>query len=130
MQHEKMHRDDEALERMNYLYQAAALYTSRSPNLTRFYLSTMRKIGNRLVLRCHAGVKKTICRTCHMLLVPGVSASVRGEGKDQSAVSVRCLECQRVQRFRHGNGLDERVTLYREGNPNPETSPSPSFLIA
>ncbi|XP_054900229.1 ribonuclease P protein subunit p21 [Poeciliopsis prolifica] len=91
-------RDKEAYDRMNYLYQAAHCVLSQNPNnveLARFYCSTQKTIARRLVLRQDPSVKRTMCKKCCSLLIPGVTATTRQRRKNKKNrfTVVRCLGC-------------------------------------
>ncbi|MEQ2186516.1 Ribonuclease P protein subunit p21 [Goodea atripinnis] len=73
-------KDKEAYQRLNYLYQAAHCVLSQSPDnveLARFYCFTQKTIARRLVLRQDPSVKRTLCKKCCSLLIPGVTATTR-----------------------------------------------------
>ncbi|MEE6470082.1 hypothetical protein FKM82_008852 [Ascaphus truei] len=77
-------KDKEAFQRLNFLYQAAHCVLAQNPEnvaLSRFYCHTQRMIGKRLVLRQDPSVKRTICKRCSSLLVPGITSTVRQKSK-------------------------------------------------
>ncbi|XP_026160566.1 ribonuclease P protein subunit p21 [Mastacembelus armatus] len=91
-------KDKEAYQRLNYLYQAAHCVLSQNPEnveLARFYCFTQKTIARRLVLRQDPSVKRTLCKKCSLLLIPGVSAAVRQQRKNRKTrfTVVRCLSC-------------------------------------
>ncbi|XP_025072801.1 ribonuclease P protein subunit p21 isoform X1 [Alligator sinensis] len=96
-------KDKEALQRLSFLYQAAHCVLARSPDgqeLARFYCHTQRSVSRRLVLRQDPSVKRTMCKACSSLLVPGVSATVRQRRcRRQRWTIVRCLTCGLTKRF-------------------------------
>ncbi|XP_075594571.1 ribonuclease P protein subunit p21 isoform X3 [Balearica regulorum gibbericeps] len=73
-------RDREALQRLNFLFQAAHWVLPHSPALARFYCSTQRGAARRLVLRMAPSVKRTVCRRCCSLLLPGAGGCLRLRG--------------------------------------------------
>lgn len=91
-------KDKEAYLRLNYLYQAAHCVLSQNPEnveLSRFYCFTQKTIARRLVLRQDPSVKRTICRKCCSLLLPGITATSRQrrtKRKNRFTV-IRCLNC-------------------------------------
>ncbi|XP_051929171.1 ribonuclease P protein subunit p21 [Hippocampus zosterae] len=92
-------KDKEAYLRLNYLYQAAHCVLNQTPNnveLARFYCFTQRTIARRLVLRQDPSVKRTICKKCYTLLVPGLTATARQRkrGKKRRITVLRCLSCK------------------------------------
>ncbi|KAM9385862.1 LOW QUALITY PROTEIN: ribonuclease P protein subunit p21 [Pholidichthys leucotaenia] len=78
-------KDKDAYQRLNYLYQAAHCVLAQNPEnveLARFYCFTQKSIAKRLVLRQDPSVKRTICKKCCSLLVPGVTATTRQRRKN------------------------------------------------
>ncbi|XP_036378265.1 ribonuclease P protein subunit p21 isoform X2 [Megalops cyprinoides] len=97
-------KDKEAFQRLNFLYQAAHCVLAQNPEnveLARFYSYTQRTISKRLVLRQDPSVKRTMCKKCYSLLVPGVTATVRQRKsrKRECRTLVRCLSCGQTRRF-------------------------------
>ncbi|XP_076582741.1 ribonuclease P protein subunit p21 [Chaetodon auriga] len=91
-------KDKEAYQRLNYLYQAAHCVLSENAEnveLARFYCFTQRTIARRLVLRQDPSVKRTLCKKCCSLLIPGVTATTRQRRKNSKTrfTVVRCLSC-------------------------------------
>ncbi|KAK2179318.1 hypothetical protein NP493_498g00010 [Ridgeia piscesae] len=92
----------EMFTRINFLYQAAHRVLLESPNntgLVRFYAYTLRSIAMKNVLRLDPTIKRTLCKKCSMLLIPGVTATVRHRGHKQRHTVVTCLECNVSKRF-------------------------------
>ncbi|XP_034277595.1 ribonuclease P protein subunit p21 isoform X2 [Pantherophis guttatus] len=98
-----MIKDKEAFQRLNFLYQAAHCVLAQNPNnqeLARFYCHTQNNISRRLVLRQDPSVKRTICKSCFSLLIPGVSSTVRQrKRRHQRWTVVQCLNCGLSKRF-------------------------------
>ncbi|XP_069507607.1 ribonuclease P protein subunit p21 [Ambystoma mexicanum] len=98
-------KDKEAFQRLNFLYQAAHCVLSQNPEnieLARFYCHTERTISKRLVLRRDPSVKRTICKRCHSLLLPGITATVRQRRRRNHRprrTVVRCISCGLVKGF-------------------------------
>uniref|UniRef100_A0A8C0IK75 Ribonuclease P/MRP subunit p21 n=1 Tax=Chelonoidis abingdonii TaxID=106734 RepID=A0A8C0IK75_CHEAB len=123
-------KDKEAFQRLSFLYQvrvgppsgamwgcsphsaslfplptlqAAHCVLAQNPEnqeLARFYCHMQRSISRRLVLRQDPSVKRTICKFCSSLLVPGISSTVRQRrcsGRRWSVI--RCLCCGQTKRF-------------------------------
>uniref|UniRef100_A0A673I0Y9 Ribonuclease P 21 subunit n=2 Tax=Cyprininae TaxID=2743694 RepID=A0A673I0Y9_9TELE len=92
-------KDKEAYQRLNFLYQAAHCVLAQNPEnteLARFYCLTQKTISKRLVLRQDPSVKRTICKKCCTLLIPGVTSTVRQKSK---STIVRCLSCGLTKQF-------------------------------
>ncbi|XP_015976173.1 ribonuclease P protein subunit p21 [Rousettus aegyptiacus] len=96
-------KDREAFQRLSFLYQAAHCVLAQDPEnqaLARFYCHTERTIAKRLVLRRDPSVKRTLCRGCSSLLIPGLTCTQRQRRcKGQRWTVQTCLTCQRSQRF-------------------------------
>ncbi|XP_043856685.1 ribonuclease P protein subunit p21 [Dromiciops gliroides] len=96
-------KDKEAFQRLSYLYQAAHCILAQNPDnqaLARFYCHTERTIGKRLVLRQDPSVKRTLCRGCSSLLIPGVTCTQRQRRRLGQRWTVQtCLTCHRSRRF-------------------------------
>ncbi|KAM6396219.1 ribonuclease P protein subunit p21 [Rhynochetos jubatus] len=95
-------RDREALQRLSFLYQAAHWVLPHSPALARFYCSTQRGAARRLVLRLAPSVKRTVCRRCCSLLLPGAGGCLRLRGGGQPRLVLRCRSCGRPRRYLWG----------------------------
>lgn len=73
-------KDRDCLIRVNYLLQAAYQVISSQPNnteLVRYYTKCIIEIQMRKRLNMSDDIKRSICKSCYMLLVPGVSCRVR-----------------------------------------------------
>jgi len=113
----KVKKAPEAMARMSYLYQAANLIKKSGPKnntsdlsaaksaFARRVLSTnlthlMVRIGRKSVTRGSPEVKRSICKGCHTVLVPGDTAKVdvrsRRGGKK---AEIRCEHCGTVKAF-------------------------------
>nr|XP_021408203.1 ribonuclease P protein subunit p21 isoform X2 [Lonchura striata domestica] len=92
-------RDREALQRLNFLFQAAHWAQPRSPGLARFLLRTQRAAARRLVLRMAPAVKRRLCRRCCSLLLPGEGSGARLRGRGQPRLVLRCFTCGRGRRL-------------------------------
>ncbi|KAK1327563.1 hypothetical protein QTO34_013065 [Cnephaeus nilssonii] len=96
-------KDREAFQRLSFLYQAAHCVLAQDPEnqaLARFYCHTERTVARRLVLRRDPSVKRTLCRGCSSLLIPGLTCTQRQRRcKGQRWTVQTCLTCQRSQRF-------------------------------
>ncbi|XP_039575500.1 ribonuclease P protein subunit p21 [Passer montanus] len=92
-------KDREALQRLNFLFQAAHWCLPLCPGLSRFLLRTQRAAARRLVLRMAPSVKRRLCRGCCSLQAPGEGSSARLRGRGQPRLVLRCLRCGRGRRF-------------------------------
>ncbi|XP_025103153.1 ribonuclease P protein subunit p21-like [Pomacea canaliculata] len=92
----------EVFQRINFLYQAAhfaLVQTPSQPQLCCFYINTLRTVAEKHVIRLHPEMKRTICKKCCILLLPGITATVRSKKKGEKCTLVSCLECGNVKRF-------------------------------
>uniref|UniRef100_A0A8C6EX96 Ribonuclease P/MRP subunit p21 n=2 Tax=Marmota TaxID=9992 RepID=A0A8C6EX96_MARMA len=96
-------KDREAFQRLSFLYQAAHCVLAQDPEnqaLARFYCHTEKTIAKRLVLRQDPSVKRTLCRGCSSLLIPGLTSTQRQRRRRGQRWTIQtCLTCQRSQRF-------------------------------
>ncbi|KAM6993419.1 ribonuclease P protein subunit p21 [Passerculus sandwichensis] len=92
-------KDREALQRLNFLFQAAHWALPVAPGLSRFLLRTQRAAARRLVLRMSPSVKRRLCRRCCSLQAPGAGSGVRIRGRGQPRLIQRCLSCGLGRRF-------------------------------
>lgn len=97
-------KDKEAYQRLNYLYQAAHCVLSQNPEnveLARFYCFTQKTIAKRLVLRQDPSVKRTLCKKCCSLLVPGITCTTR-QRRNRRRIRrtvIKCLSCGETKSF-------------------------------
>ncbi|XP_053369071.1 ribonuclease P protein subunit p21 [Clarias gariepinus] len=129
-------KDKEAFQRLNFLYQAAHCVLAQNPEnteLARFYCFTQKTIAKRLVLRQDPSVKRTMCKRCCALLIPGVTATFRQRkgSRKQRATVIRCLSCGQTKKFpnnpKHQLWVDQPEAQL-ESQLQPEASPSPKVL--
>lgn len=89
-------------QRLNYLYQAAHTVLTISPDnweLSQHYSSTLMVLAKRNVLRLHPQVKRTLCKICNMILIPGVTAKTRTGMKGEKHIVIHCLHCGTSKKF-------------------------------
>uniref|UniRef100_A0A8C0WLE4 Uncharacterized protein n=1 Tax=Castor canadensis TaxID=51338 RepID=A0A8C0WLE4_CASCN len=142
-------KDREAFQRLSFLYQAAHCVLAQDPEnqaLARFYCHTEKTIAKRLVLRAGArpplpsaprdpSVKRTLCRGCSSLLVPGLTCTQRQRRRRGQRWTVQtCLTCRRSQRFlndpKHllwGDRPEAQLGNQTDSKP-PEPLPNPAHL--
>ncbi|CAG8651017.1 13135_t:CDS:2 [Acaulospora morrowiae] len=61
--------------------------------LGRFYVNTMKTIGTKQVLRIDPSIKRTLCRRCETLLLPGVTSRVRIKSSSEKNLQIKCTQC-------------------------------------
>ncbi|XP_049287288.1 ribonuclease P protein subunit p21 [Anopheles funestus] len=90
----------ETHERMNFLYQAAALMSHINPQLSASYGRLTKAIGKKAVLRMEPAIKRTLCVRCGVLLNPASTADIEDyRHKQLCYVQVKCNLCGYVKRF-------------------------------
>jgi len=64
-------------------------------SLSSVYVKDIRAIARKSVLRIDPNVKRTLCRTCNAVLIPGVTSSVRikPSGSHVHRIRTTCLAC-------------------------------------
>ncbi|ORY91816.1 RNAse P Rpr2/Rpp21/SNM1 subunit domain-domain-containing protein [Syncephalastrum racemosum] len=118
----------QTFQRLNFLYQAAALMTltsvpSNESNSTktksssisedrtindgrtslapvgRYYNANMKKIAKHLVLRLDPAIKRSVCKRCHTSLIPSKSSNICFKADERPATIVTCKTCGTERRF-------------------------------
>ncbi|EMD37650.1 hypothetical protein CERSUDRAFT_123546 [Gelatoporia subvermispora B] len=69
--------------------------------LARSYVDSMRSIGQKTTVKMDPAVKRTLCRKCDVVLIPGVSATVRVKSSSSHghAMSYTCMTCKTIRRI-------------------------------
>ncbi|GAM18912.1 hypothetical protein SAMD00019534_020870 [Acytostelium subglobosum LB1] len=126
-------------KRMNYLYQAAHLMMNpqtkvidstsepvesienqqqsttqtqqQPPNqvLASFYCNVVHQISRRAVIRVNSSIKRTVCKGCSSLLIPGVSSTVRLKDNRETHVMIKCNQCDKVKRFQTNKNREKNA---------------------
>lgn len=93
-------------------------------DLARAYVRDMRAIGMKTNMRMDPAVKRTLCKGCDMVLVPGLTAQVRVNTSSNAGnvVCYTCLSCHKPRRFPAPPVIDESAAL--------EPAPAPSEVQA
>ncbi|KAL1124820.1 hypothetical protein AAG570_001441 [Ranatra chinensis] len=93
----------DAFYRMNYLYQIANLCSNipgaGGKKLMLHYGAQMTVIGKKTNSRMEPELKRTICKGCNAILVPGDTARVRLLSKPQPQVVWICIVCGTYKLF-------------------------------
>eukprot|EP00128_Syssomonas_multiformis_P008028 Colp12_sorted_trinity150504_noHs@21602 len=117
----------EAYERLNFLYQASHLTLgSNAPSkveLSRFYNHTFKTVCKKLVLKIDPKVKRSMCKKCSALLMPGVTSTVRVSGSKPTRTVVTCNSCQHRKEFvndpKHELWTETAVSAVQESGGQP-----------
>ncbi|RUS90813.1 hypothetical protein EGW08_001432 [Elysia chlorotica] len=92
----------EIFQRVNFLLQAANLVLKADPNnveLCRHYIATMRLVAEKHVIRLHPHIKRSFCKKCNVVLLPGHTSMVRSRSKSEPHTVVTCKLCGTMKRF-------------------------------
>ncbi|KAK0222063.1 RNAse P Rpr2/Rpp21/SNM1 subunit domain-containing protein, partial [Armillaria fumosa] len=100
------------IQRLKFLYQASVYLngvTSQSPrrrrvttsDLSRSYVSSMKVVGQKTVVKMDPSVKRTICKGCNTILVPGSTVTIRAnKSASHGHVMVyTCTHCKTTRRI-------------------------------
>ncbi|XP_063235936.1 ribonuclease P protein subunit p21 [Bacillus rossius redtenbacheri] len=103
----------ESFQRMNFLYQASHLLTKipEARDVATSLGHVMVAVSKKSVLRMEPAVKRTLCKGCHGVLVPGVTARVRLRRKPCARLVWTCLRCGTPKSFVAGR--DHRLWAER-----------------
>ncbi|RLV95522.1 Ribonuclease P protein subunit rpr2 [Spathaspora sp. JA1] len=101
------HRDNYA--RISYLYQLSNHLTSTHPILARGITRNMDLVGKKTVSKSSPNLKRTICKQCHSILIPGLNMTMYIENlsKEKRAINdvlVWKCDCGKCKRFPVGKG--------------------------
>ncbi|SCM08732.1 ribonuclease P protein subunit RPR2, putative [Plasmodium chabaudi chabaudi] len=113
--------------RINYLLQASFLINKFSPNLSRKYIKTMRRLSNKFLIKYDKKFKKLFCKKCNSVFIPSVtcntfvnslniqnkknlvtdstSTNKSVKQRDECLVSYQCNHCQYITKFVYENTL-------------------------
>jgi ribonuclease P protein subunit RPR2 len=87
-----------AKERIQILFDLAKKEFRKHPERSRRYIQILRKIGLRYNVRLPKEIKRSFCKKCNSLLIPGLSAEVR-LNKRTKTVNIRCKNCNKIYRY-------------------------------
>lgn len=94
--------NQESCQKLNFLHQASHAVLAINPEnieMSRFYASTMKTVAEKVVFKLDPSIKRTTCKHCHALLIPGVTARVRVRRRRERHIVVTCLDCSTVRRY-------------------------------
>ncbi|KAK4021695.1 ribonuclease P protein subunit rpr2 [Daphnia magna] len=104
----------DGFHRMNFLYQASVVMLNAvpsCPSISSFYGTNIVSIGKKLQLKLDPSLKRTMCKGCKGLLIPGKTAEVRIQKpltskkkkkrqKKNNKIQVwKCLLCECVKNY-------------------------------
>jgi ribonuclease P protein subunit RPR2 len=100
-----------AQERIKRLFELAWQNFKKKPYLARRYVKLARLIGLRYNVRLSKELKRSFCKKCNSLLVPGITAKVRlCRGK---IILITCLFCGKVKRYPYRKESFKRKVVKR-----------------
>uniref|UniRef100_A0A146ME58 Ribonuclease P protein subunit p21 n=1 Tax=Lygus hesperus TaxID=30085 RepID=A0A146ME58_LYGHE len=103
MAHKKNFQGKETFHRVNFLYQAADLCRqlpgSQGKKLMMIYGSQLTSVCRKTLSRVDVGMKRSICKGCNAILVPGDTAMVRMSKKPESQIVWICTMCGAYRLF-------------------------------
>ena len=92
-----------------------------SPALSRLYASQSRTIARKATIRLTPDMKRSICKTCDSILLPGTTSSTFVENLSRSGrkpwadmLVITCNACGAVKRFPVGAKRQRRKTEWRK----------------
>ncbi|KAJ3407641.1 Ribonuclease P protein subunit p21 [Chytridiales sp. JEL 0842] len=62
-------------------------------NVGRFYAKSMKTVASRLVLRLDPQIKRTICKRCDAILIPGVTSAFYTSKNGELKTVIKCRAC-------------------------------------
>lgn len=93
----------DAFARMNFLYQASALCSSfsskNSEKVAAYYGSVFKNVAKKAVVRAEPEIKRSLCKGCSALLVPGNNVRISLKKKPAPRLVWTCLCCSTIKRF-------------------------------
>ncbi|XP_046648485.1 ribonuclease P protein subunit p21-like [Daphnia pulicaria] len=117
----------DGFQRLNFLYQASIVALNavpHCPQITSVFGKNMISIGKKLQLKLDHSVKRTICKGCKVLLIPGKSVEVKIKqipasrkrksrcGNQRKIQEWKCMFCSCVKQF----VLNPGYSLWAEQN--------------
>ncbi len=93
-----LYRKKIARERIERLFNLAKEEFKKNPKRSRDYVKLARKIGMRYNVRLTKGQKRSFCKECNQLLIPGKSSKVELDS-DKKVIIIKCLNCGNIYRY-------------------------------
>jgi len=85
-----------ARERIEILFNLAKKEFKKHPDRSKRYVELARRIGQRYNVRFPRETKRSFCKNCNSILIPGVSSKVRLK---KGTVFINCLKCNKIYRY-------------------------------
>ncbi len=87
-----------ARERIERLFTLAKEELEKNPERSKSYVELARKIGKRYNARLTKEQKRSFCKKCNQLLIPGKTSKVELDSK-KKVIIIKCLNCDNVYRY-------------------------------
>ena len=107
-----------ARQRIVVLFQQATRTYKTNPELAKNYLLTARKVAMSARMRLPSAYKRSICKECNALLVPGESSRVRIQPKREPHIVVTCLRCGSYLRIPIKTRRKGKMKIEQNNNKN------------
>lgn len=92
-----------AIERIRILLDLAKKEFKNHPERSKKYVKLARKIGKRYNVRLTKEQKKSFCKKCNQLLIPGeTSEIITDSGK--KVINIKCLNCSYIYKYPYNKG--------------------------
>jgi ribonuclease P protein subunit RPR2 len=85
-----------ARERIEILFNLAKKEFKRHPERSKRFVELARRIGQRYNVRFSKELKRSFCKNCNSLLIPGVSSNVR---LIKGVTFIKCTKCNKIYRY-------------------------------
>ncbi|KAL6454591.1 Rpp21 Ribonuclease P protein subunit p21 [Candida maltosa Xu316] len=113
--------------RLSHLYQIGnnlATSTNHSGHeiLARGYNRNLDLLSKRTVIKLSPHLKRSLCKSCNSLLIPGLTVSVyienlsKEKSKHNDVLIHKCLNCDKIKRFPVGKNRE--YVLFVDKTPN------------
>lgn len=87
-----------AKERIERLLELAKKEFETNPERSKEYVKLARKIGKRCNVRLTKEQKRSFCKKCNQLLIPGKTSELKIDTKRKLKI-VKCLNCGKIYRY-------------------------------
>ena len=105
------HKDNYA--RVLFLYQAANHFAvAKNSKLSRNMVRSLDLVAKKTTLKLSPSLKRTLCKKCSSILIPGLTMTMRIENLSKQKTSHndvlvhKCMTCQETKRFPVGKNRD------------------------
>ncbi|KAI0779479.1 Rpr2-domain-containing protein [Fomes fomentarius] len=109
----------------------AIRHPQNTSELSRSYVSTMRIVGQKAMVRMDPSIKRTLCKKCDTILIPGSTSSVRVKTLrvHEKVITYTCHTCGTVRRIPAAPVLDLDAQLPEETTPSNDTGTANSSSL-